>query len=196
MKRTSSTWTAILGSIFLVAGCGGSDAKQDASDATTATTAAATKQEPTRERLLERSRERVGAQCKGDWIAVYNYIHPKAKEWMTIYQFLEGKDMHEYNQPTEPEVIALDGDTAYLSVTALWTPKHPMLKHVDNVPEGWDPTERIEWIETWQFTDGDWYMQWPQEYPADFYEQHPELLKKKPAEEQVAKAPAEDTENR
>jgi hypothetical protein len=160
-----------------------------------ATTPVATGHEATLERLMKRSTERAETMCAGEWIEVYDFVHPEMKEWMTIYQFLEGKDNHSYAEPTEPQLVAREGDMAYLSMTALWTPHHPMIKQVDNVPEGWDPTERIEWIESWEFIDGDWHMQWPQQYPGDFFEEHAELLKKsEPADEtpsgdqEVAKA--------
>lgn len=189
MKRTTATWV-LLGTIFMTAACdGGVDVQ--AGDNQTAETSAVKVNEPTVERLVERASERLEILCAGEWIEVYDFIHPKTKEWMTIYQFLDGKDNHSYAEPTTPQLVARDGDKAFLSVTTLWTPKHPALANVDNVPEGWDPTERIEWIETWEFADGDWHMHWPQQYPGDFFQEHPELLKKsKPAggDQEVAQA--------
>ena len=180
MKRSTATW-ALLGTFFVSTACsGGSDVQAGGPETAENDPAAepAVEVQDTDERLIERSKTRLDVMCSGDWIEVYDFIHPQTKEWMSIYQFLEGKDNHEYAEPTKPQIVAREGDTAYLSVTALWTPKHPMLANVDNVPVDWDPTERIEWIETWQFAGGDWHMQWPQQYPGDFFEEHPELLKK------------------
>jgi len=139
----------------------------------------------TLERLLERSRERAALTCAGSWIEVFDFVHPEVKQWMTIYQFLQGKDRHSYAEPTEPLLIAREGDTAHLSLTVLWTPRLDL--KIDNVPEDWDPTERIEWIETWEYAQGDWHMSWPPQDPGEFFAEHPDLLRKDRGTEQGGK---------
>ena len=188
MKRTTASWLLLGG---LLAACSGGEEIQagGGDDTAQATEAAAesTAHEPTLERLMARSQERLDVTCAGEWIEVYDFVHPETREWMSIYQFLEGKDNHAYAEPTEPQVIAREENgKAYLSATVLWTPKHPQLAEVDNVPEGWDPTQRIEWIETWEFSGGDWHLHWPVQHPSDFFQDHPELLKKPEGDDEVA----------
>ena len=161
--------------LTLLTACDPDEAQAAQTAATDATVAQ--EHEPTQERLMERSIERAQLTCSGEWISVYDFIHPEIKTWMTVYQFLQGKDRHTYAEPTEPRLVGREGDTAYLSATVLWTPRIDVPIH--NVEEDWDPTERIEWIETWEFAEGDWHMRWPPQDPGEFFEEHPDLLKKK-----------------
>lgn len=128
------------------------------------------------ERLLERAVENAALICSDEWIEVYDLLHPEIKAASTIYQFLQGKGTHSYSEPAAPEVVAREGDTAYVSLSLVWTPRIDV--KLDNVPPDWDPSQRIEWIGTWQFVDGDWHTRWPPQEPVEFFQDHPELLRR------------------
>lgn len=138
----------------------------------------------TESRLIERSAERWRLSCAKEWIDVYEFISPAARKQMSIYSFLEGKDNHTFESPSTPHLVAVDGKKAYVEVSVTWTPQHPMLTQVELEP-GQTLTERFELIETWEWVKDDWYMEWPPERPSEFFEAHPDLLKKKNATAQA-----------
>lgn len=181
MQRTR-TWKVVLGALLMAGTVMGTwacneDAEDPANDAAVAQAPVA---EKTTERLLARSEERWSHISKGDWIVGYDYLSPTIKQWMSIYQFLEGKGNHKYEEPAKPEFIAMDPENdnlAYVQVNVKWTPLHSMLEMVDDRPD--DLSQRIEMVETWEWAEGDWGMQWPPERVSDFYSSHPDLLKSK-----------------
>lgn len=181
MQRTS-TWKFALGSL-LVAGVvvGAWACNEDPEEPAVATAVTqAPAAEKTTERLLARSEERWTHIAKGDWIVGYDYMSPTIKQWMTIYQFLEGKGNHKYEDPAKPEFVGFDPEDenrAYVQVNVKWTPLHSMIDLVKDKPE--DLSQRIEMVETWDWAEGDWGMHWPPERVSDFYASHPELLKSK-----------------
>ena len=136
---------------------------------------AAAAHEATLERLMQRVSERTELTCAAEWIEAYDFLHPNVRRSMTLVQFLQGKDRHSYAEPSRPELVHRDGDTAYVTYSVLWTPRLDMTP--GNVPADWDPTQRIEWIETWEHDGSDWSMLWPVQDLREFYEDHPELLR-------------------
>jgi hypothetical protein len=145
---------------------------------------------PTESRLIERSKERWRLSSAGEWIDVYDLLSPKVKKQMSLYAFLDGKQHHVFNDPSAPRLVGVEGAKAYTEVTVTWTPQHPALMRAE-IPEGESLTERFELIETWEWVENDWYLEWPPERPAEFFEQHPDLLKKSGSKDEVAPAGAE-----
>lgn len=182
MLQRTRTWKFVLGSLLMAGTVMGiqscnedpEDGKSDGAKAAAPAPAA----EKTTEHLLARSEARWEHVAGGDWIDSYDYLSPTIKQWMSIYQFLEGKGNHKYENPSKPELVAYDPedeDKAYVQVNVKWTPLHPILAQVEERPE--DLGARIDMIETWVWVDGDWGMEWPPARVSDFYDSHPELLK-------------------
>jgi hypothetical protein len=181
MQRTR-TWKIAMGSLLMAGTVMGAWAcNEDPEEPTVKSPAVqAAAAEKTTEHLLARSEERWTHIAEGNWIEGYDYLSPTIKQWMSIYQFLEGKGNHKYDDPAKPELIAVDPEddnVAYVQVNVKWTPLHSMIEMVDERPE--DLSQRIEMVETWEWAEGDWGMRWPPERVADFYSSHPDLRKGK-----------------
>ena len=134
---------------------------------------------PTAERVVQRSTERWSKITKDDLIAAYDYYVPEAKREQSVANFLTRMQVHKYEDARVLEVVGLKDDLAYLRVSTLWTPIIDAAKHVKLEP-GESLTQRISMIETWRFVGGDWYFLRPED-ESDFFQAHPDLLKKKDA---------------
>ncbi len=132
--------------------------------------------QPTAERALLRAQERWNKGVKGDWVAVYDFHAPEVKREQGLPQFLNGMQMHRYENMRAIEVIAVEGDKAYVRTSGLWTPQGPQVARVKLEP-GQTLTQEITMIENWRFVDGDWCYLRP-ERDTDFFAAHPDLLKK------------------
>jgi hypothetical protein len=133
------------------------------------------KPQPTKARLIERSKARWASVSKADWIAAYDFVTPEQKQQLPLAQFLPGKDLHEYANPQVHEVLRIEGEKGYVRASAVWTPHHPQLAQVKLEP-GQTLTQELKMIETWVWVDGDW-MYFSAEGDTEFLEKHPEFLK-------------------
>jgi hypothetical protein len=124
--------------------------------------------------LTERAAERWGMIAAGDWIQVYEFNNPAYRATQGLYEFLDGKHYHHYRDPSQPELIALEGDQAYLRTGAYWKPSHPM---VIQARGGEDIEDFLEMVETWEWAEGAWYFL-KNDRRSDFYGEHPDLLKR------------------
>ena len=143
---------------------------------------------PTAERAVQRSTERWAKVTKGDLIAAYDFYVPEAKREQSLASFLTRMQVHKYEDARVVEVVGTKDDVAYLRVSTLWTPIIDAAKNVKLQP-GESLTQRISMIETWRFVGGDWCYLRPEE-EVDFFQAHPDLLKKKDAAPADAHKPA------
>jgi len=166
-------------SLFLSA-CGGSeDATGSESSAPTEEVVEAPQVDPLvpdLSKVVARSVERWEMVTAADWIQAYDFQDPRAKLQQPISAFLSGKEYHEYRNPSEPMIIGNEGDLAYLEMSVLWEPHHPILATVDERPE--DLTQELHMVETWRWVDGEWYFVL-NERQSDFLEEHPEIRDRK-----------------
>jgi hypothetical protein len=178
--------------VLVVAGCDDAAApKADAPKPVAASTAPAAS--PTPERLTERVRAMWERKVAADWVEVYDFLSPQARKLTPISRYLQGKEYHTYANPRVHEVLHLDKDKAHVRVSMLWTPTHPQIQQVHLDPgQTLDVTQDVETIETWRWTDGEWYFVEAASVD-DFFEEHPEFLKKdeaKPAKTAAGAEPA------
>lgn len=140
----------------------------------------APKPQPTKERLVERCKERWAKIEKKDWVSAYDMLAPEPKQALLLSQFLSQKSSHTYADPKVVEVLRIDGEIGYVRSTAMWTPQHPQLELLKD-PESLAELkrrfpEKIDQVETWRFADGDWG--WLDAKGVhEFFEKHPELLR-------------------
>jgi hypothetical protein len=185
MNRTATFSIALLATglsavlLLATSSCDQKDVVQAKAPAPATAAAAAA---PTAERLTERADARWKLIAKQEWIEGYEYLAPEIRQAMSLSQYIQGKSVHEYANPKVEEIVKLEKDLGYARITALWTPHHPALAKVKLEP-GQTLTTEIEMIETWRFVGGDWYYLKAQK-PDEFFERHPELLKKAPEESQ------------
>lgn len=165
--------------LLLLAACGGEAGSHSAPPAGAgepdpAAEAASEVAAPDPSRAVARATERWKAIVEEDWIQVYDYAPKIVRARMTLQQFLQDKANHHYENPSQPKLLLVDGDTAYLEVQVLWTPTHPQLWQADNAKEleGKYP-EEIGIVEEWHYVDGDWYH-FRNHRTDEFLEQHPE----------------------
>jgi hypothetical protein len=144
--------------------------------------------QPTVERALSRSQERWNHGVKNEWVAAYDYFAPEAKKEVPLANYLSGMQVHRYENMRSTDVLAIQGDKAYVRVTGLWTAVGPQVQRVKLEP-GQTLTQEIVMIETWRFVDGDWCFVRP-ERDTDFFEKHPDLLKQTKQEPAPTPPPA------
>lgn len=133
-------------------------------------------QQPTRERLLLRVRQRLEAVEGRDLVAAHSYCVPAVRREQPLGQYLQRMEMHRYEGCALVEVVAVEDGQAYVRTTALWTPTHPKVREVKLEP-GQTLSQRIEILETWRFEEGDWGFV-KQERVDEFFAARPDLLKK------------------
>ena len=141
--------------------------------------------EPVPERVLERSKERWDLIVKAGedstrWVEIYEYLTPTVRKQYPLTSYLPTKEQFAYDQPTEPKILKLAGDKAYLSVRATWLAyKHAQVRQADG---GKDLVKPFQSIEEWHWIDGDWYLQQPHR-ESDFHRENPDFFKRDTSEE-------------
>jgi len=160
-------------SLLLLAGCGadvaaGGAAPESEGSAATASVPA----EPDLSTVTGRSVERWQRVVAADWIQAYDYQHPAIKAQVPIGTFLANKEHHEYRNPSKPRLIGSEGEEAYLELSVLWEPHHPILQTVNDRPD--DMTEELHMVETWAWNEGEWYFV-TNARAGEFHAKHPDL---------------------
>lgn len=176
MNRTPSFISFFIAGLVLIAvaitSCSDGIATVDAAASTS-------KAEKTAERLVDRSTSRwklvVAAQeDDSKWIDAYEYEMPEVRKRETLAVFLDGKEKFHYDSPTQPRVLLIDGDDAYVQVDCTWLAfMHPVI--AKNNP---GHQELMEMLEVWHWSEGDWYMEGPPRERHKFFVDHPELATK------------------
>jgi hypothetical protein len=160
-----------LAPLLVLTGCE-EDVAASENAAAPATTEAAPDAEPDLSRVTARSAERWQRVVAADWIQAYDYQHPALKKQVPIGSFLANKEHHEYRNPSKPRLIGSEGNQAFVELSVLWEPHHPILQTVENRPD--DMTEELPMVETWAWTDGEWYFI-QNERANEFHAKHPDL---------------------
>jgi hypothetical protein len=142
----------------------------------------------TPERALARCQARWAFGVQGKWVEAYDFHAPEVKKDMPLARYLGGMQVHRYENMRATEVLAVQGDKAFVRVSGLWTPIAPEVQRVKLDP-GQTLTQEITMIETWRFVDGDWCYVVP-ERDTEFFEKHPELLKQPKEGDKPAAPPA------
>ena len=143
--------------------------------------------QPTAERVLLRAQERWNLGMKEDWVAAYEFAAPEFRNATPLSRYLSGMEIYKYENMRVLEVVSVQGDKAYVRTSGIWTPvrsKIPQMQHLKLEP-GQTLTQQAMMIESWRFVDGDWH-QMRQDHERDFFDAHPELLKKGSEETQPA----------
>jgi hypothetical protein len=109
-----------------------------------------------------------------DWIQAYDFIPPQIRAVSSLGQFVSGKEHHEYRNPSRPRLIGSEKDLAYVELSVLWEPHHPILQTVRDKPD--DMTEELHMVETWKWQDGQWYF-FGNARQNEFLAEHPEIGK-------------------
>lgn len=119
--------------------------------------------------------KRVGA---ANWIEAYDFLPPAERKILTLVDYLQGKSRHRYENPEPPEILEMKDNQAFISVACMWTPVHPALANVKLGP-GESLTQRVEMIETWKKTEGEWYF--AEATPIqEFFVAHPDVPRPAP----------------
>lgn len=160
-----------------LAGCG--DAKTDGSSTPGAGTATARldgpAEKPDPARALERAATRWDHKVAADWIQVYDYVLPDLRRGQSLGRFLTSKENHHYEKPSKPRLLGTRDRLAFIEVTALWTPTHPMVLSANNLNSLEELRQELTVVETWAFARGEWY--WTrEERQGDFFEANPDIL--------------------
>ena len=175
-----------LSALMLFAGCsdgavsGAANGTQGADAAVNedagAADAAADLSTPNTDTLVARSVAHWELVVAADWIQAYDFLDPAFKAAQSLGQYISGKEMHEYRNPSTPQLIGTDGDKAFLELSVLWEPHHPQIQNASNAPE--DMTEELHMVEIWRWVKGDWYFT-ESVRANEFHQAHPGLGKGK-----------------
>lgn len=126
-------------------------------------------------RAVVRSAERWDHKVAGDWIQVYDYMLPEMRRTVSLGNFLTDKEFHVYENPTKPSLLGTrDGKLAFVEVTTLWTPMHPMVLAANNLESIEDLRQEIAIVETWVFSRGEWYWM-KEERQREFLDENPDI---------------------
>jgi hypothetical protein len=169
--------TAVFGAflIVLAAGCDRAESGQGAGGGEPT---AATSTLSELERIALRAEERWKRVAAENWIEAYDYLPPDERKTLTLMDYLQGKTRHRYESPEAPEVLQVEGDVAYVWTACMWTPVHPALANVKLGP-GESLTERLEAVETWKRTAGEWF--YADVTPVrEFFAAHPDVRQPSP----------------
>ncbi|MFT7669993.1 MAG: hypothetical protein ACI8X5_002700 [Planctomycetota bacterium] len=169
--------------LFVLATCsentlGPEEAVVDSAPAEIAVLAGLESDGPKMETVVSRSESRWDTVTAGDWIQAFEFQDPRAKTIQPIGTYLQGKEHHEYRNPSKPHMIGSEGDLVYLELAVLWEPHHPILGTVSNSPQ--NLTQELHMVETWRWVDGDWFFV-TNERQGEFHEAHPEIRANKTA---------------
>jgi len=127
---------------------------------------------PDRERLLERAHEFWQHKQAGDWIQVYDFLAPQAKQATPLGKFLSGKENHIYEDASDPLLLKIDEDRGFVEIHVQWTPTHPILATVDNAD---GPMSQIlDEVDEWIWSEGEWWLA-QQHRVSEIRKTHPHL---------------------
>ncbi len=161
-----------------LASCGdakNTDPSTQGAGTTTASLDAAAAEKPDPARALERSAARWDHKVAGDWIQVYDFVLPELRRGQSLGRFLTDKEHHHYEKPSKPRLLGVRDRLAFVEVTALWTPTHPMVVSANNLNSLEELRQELTVVETWAAARGEWY--WTrEERPNDFFEANPDII--------------------
>lgn len=166
--RTFLAACACLGALVAVPCCGDAGSQGGV--------LAASSRPATREELLLRVRQRLEAVEGRDLVAAHSYCTPTVRREQPLGQYLQRMELHRYERCALVEVVAVEGEQAYVRTAALWTPTHPKVREVKLEP-GQTLSQEIEILETWRYEEGEWGFV-KQERVDEFFAARPDLLKK------------------
>jgi len=109
-----------------------------------------------------------------DWIQVYDYQLPALRKEVPIGQFLSNKEFHEYRAPSKPRLIGAEGEQAFVELSVLWEPHHPIIIPIPTRWDDPDQAEELHVVETWSWHEGEWFFV-ENERAKDFHGAHPGL---------------------
>jgi hypothetical protein len=160
--------------LLLLTGCGEGVSASDAGEGASHTTQAreVANLEPDLSLVTSRSAERWQRVVAADWIQAYDYQHPAIKAQVPLGTFLANKEHHEYRNPSRPRLIGSEGGQAFVELSVLWEPHHPILQTIKDRPD--DMTEELHMVETWAWHEGSWYFV-KNERSSEFHEAHKDL---------------------
>lgn len=159
-----------------LAGCGGSDSGASSDSGTNSTARVdAASETPDPARAAERSATRWDHKVAADWIQVYDFVLPELRRGQSLGRFLTDKEHHHYEKPSKPRLLGTRDRLAFVEVTALWTPTHPMVLSANNLNSLEELRQELTIVETWAFARGEWY--WTrEERQNEFFEANPDIL--------------------
>ncbi len=137
--------------------------------------------EPIPKRVLERSAERwrliVEAAAKEErWVEIYGFLTPAVRKEYPITAYLPSKAKFDYDQPTKPKLLKLEGDRAYVAVNATWLAyTNPDVRAAEG---GANLIKPFQSIEEWEWVEGEWYLHQPHR-ASDFHKEHPDFFARK-----------------
>ena len=136
---------------------------------------------PTAERVLQRSAERwakivAAGEDSSLWVDVYQYEDPQNKAVFKLGEFLANKENFVYDAPTEPKLLLMEDDKAYVDISALWLAGRHNLVASAEIGGSPDRVEPMEMIEIWRFVEGDWFFQGPPKRKNEFFRDNPDFL--------------------
>ena len=140
MKLQGTICALATGIALALAGCSGSAAPTSPDEADTNDQGSATNDQgsaeagPDLSTVVGRSVERWQSVVAADWIQAFDFQDPRAKEFQPLGSYLQGKELHEYRNPSQPAMIGTEGDLVYLELAVLWEPHHPILDTIDVKP--------------------------------------------------------------
>lgn len=126
-------------------------------------------------RALERSAARWDHKVAADWIQVYDFVMPELRQGQSLGRFLSDKEHHLYEKPSKPLLLGTRDGLAFVEVTALWTPMHPMVLGANNLTNLEELRQELAIVETWAVSGGEWYWT-KEERQSEFFEANPDVL--------------------
>lgn len=201
--RTTRSLAAFTGALVLglLSACDtGSTTPQEGGSTGTPGSPETAAAEPTAVGVLTRVRDRWDLICRASedsklWIEVYDFEAPATREAVSLVSFLSNKQDFHYDQPSEPKLLLLEDDLAYVNLSVVWlSGLHPKIGDVQGViGADRNRVDFLDIVETWKFVDGEWYMAAPPERRDEFLEANPDVLRRAQRaneEEDVAEVPA------
>lgn len=140
--------------------------------------------EPVPERVLERSKARWDLIVRANeekelWIEVYHFLTPSVQKAYPITAYLPTKEQFSYDQPSEPKILKIVDNRAYVAVRATWLAY--LHEEVKKAHGGGSLVKPFQSIEEWHWIDDEWYLEQPHR-ESDFHRENPDFFKRDKAE--------------
>jgi hypothetical protein len=162
--------------VVTLPGCGGSASQAgsvEVGQASTKPVIVPTVGDPSQ--AVARSAARWDHKVAGDWIQVYDFVLPDLRRGQSLGRFLTDKEYHVYENPTKPLLLGVRDKLAFIEVTVLWTPLHPIVLSANNLESAEELRQELPIVETWVFAQGQWYWM-KEERQREFFDENPDIL--------------------